>query len=932
MVHALRIWSTNPRLSFPSMMPRRLLRFISTAATLPIYRHPVLDVSSYNARIQELARLGHVDEARRVFDGMARRSTVSWNSMIFGYCHNGMVEEARSLFDAFAGKNTRTWTILVSGYAKTGRLGEARFLFDSMPERNTVSWNAMISGYVQNGDIKVARKLFDEMPEKNVTSWNSMITGYCHSHQMDEAQSLFERMPERNFVSCTVMISGYVQIDEHARAWEVFHKMLCEGVRPDQASFAAAVSAVMGLRNLKLLENLRTLAIKTGFEVDVVVGTAILNVYTRKSNELVTAMRFFEGMTERNEYTWSTMIAALSQVGRLDDALSIYERDPTKSIACRTALLTGFAQNGRIHEARHLFEQIPAPNAVSWNAMIAGYARNSMLDEAKELFNLMPSRNTISWAAMISGCAQNGRNEEALELLQELHRAGMLPSLSSFTSCFFACANMGALEVGKQLHSLAIKAGSQLNTYVCNAVITMYAKCNNMEYVDQVFSRMKVRDTVSWNSLIAAFAHNYMLEDARNAFDKMPDRDIVSWTAIISAYVQAEHGHEALELFIRMMSEGIVPNSSTITSILSTCGMQGAAKLGRQIHTLAIKLGQDLQLFVGNALITMYFKCGCVESLQVFDYMEERDIVTWNSVIAGCAQHGFGREAIEVFELMKSEGEVPNQVTFVGLLCACSHAGLVDKGWHYFKSMSQDYGLMPLEGHYACMVDLLGRAGHLYEAEAFIENMPIEPDSVVWGALLGACRIHRNAEVGRRVAERLFEMEPDNSGNYVLLSNIFSSLGMWDEVEEVRKLMRRRAVTKEPGCSWMQIKNKIHSFVTGDKQHELSEEIYATLKELYGRLRATGYVPDTSYVLHDVDEEQKENTLLCHSEKLAVAYGLLATPEGTPIQIMKNLRICGDCHTFIKFVSKAAEREIDVRDGNRFHHFRGGKCSCGDYW
>ncbi|XP_073010446.1 pentatricopeptide repeat-containing protein At4g14050, mitochondrial-like [Typha latifolia] len=930
MVVALR-WKRSGHLYFLLMARRRLLRFISTS-TLPSHWSPALDISTYNARIQELARLGHVEKARGLFDGMSHRSAITWNSMIFGYCQNGMVEEAHSLFDSFAGKNIRTWTILVSGYAKRGRLGEARILFNSMPEHNPVSWNAMISGYVQNGDISMARKLFDEMPEKNIASWNSMITGYCHTHQMREARILFYQMPERNLVSWTVMISGYVQIDKHIEAWVFFCRMHHGGVRPDQANFTAAVSAVMGIGNLKLLENLRSLAFKTDFEQDVVVGTSILNVYTRDSNGLDTAMRFFEGMRERNEYSWSTMIAALSHVGRLGDAFSLYERDPEKSIACQTALLTGFAQNCRIREARLLFEQIPYPNAVSWNAMIAGYAQNNMLDEAKDLFYRTPFRNSISWAAMISGYAQNGKSEEALELLQELHRSGTLPSLSSFTSGFFACANIEALEVGRQLHSLAIKVGSQFNTYVSNSLITMYAKCKNMADVAQVFSQMGARDTVSWNSMIAAFSQNYMLEDARIAFDKMPIRDVVSWTSIISAYVQAEHGHDATQLFIKMLGEGVLPNSSTITSILSTCGSLGATMLGRQIHTFAVKLGEDLHLFVGNALITMYFKCGCVESLQVFHQMEECDIVTWNSVIAGCAQHGFGREAIEIFELMKSEEVLPNQVTFVGLLCACSHAGLVDEGWYFFKSMTRDYGLMPLEGHYACMVDLLGRAGHLYEAEAFIANMPIEPDSVVWGALLGACRIHKNADVGRRVAERLFGMEPQNSGNYVLLSNIYSSLGMWDEVEEVRKLMRYQGVRKEPGCSWMQIKNKMHSFFTGDKQHEQMEEIYATLKELYSRLTATGYVPDTNYVLHDVDEEQKENALLYHSEKLAVAYGLLVTPECTPIQIMKNLRICGDCHTFVKFVSQATDRDIDIRDGNRFHHFRDGKCSCGDYW
>ncbi|CAA6668529.1 unnamed protein product [Spirodela intermedia] len=783
----------------PTVVRRGLRRFFQGLAVLPVPEYsPSCDLAASNSHIQELGRLGRTEEARCLFDGMPQRDVVTWNSMIAAYSHRGLADEARVLFDTFAGRNIRTWTILVSGYAKGGQIDEARRLFDAMPERNVVSWNAMISGYVQNGDITSARHLFEQMPERNVVSWNSMITGYCHARLMSEARELFEMMPEKNLVSWTVMISGFVQIQKFGEAWDVFVQMLSRGVRPDQSNFVAATSAVTGLGNLKLLESLRTLAMKANFEGDVVVGTAILNMYTRYDTRLDLAFRFFEGMLEKNEYSWSTMISALSQIGRLDDAISVYDKDPEKTIPSRCAMLTGYAQNGRVHEARQLFEQTRNPTVVSWNAMIAGYSQNGMIEEAMELFDRMPVRNSITWAAMISGCAQNGKNEDSLQLLAELHRRGMLPSHSCLTTSFFACGNIGALEMGRQVHSLAIKVGSHFNSFVGNALITMYSKCK---------------------------------------------------------------------------------------------------KFGRFGH------------FVCNALITMYFKCGCVDAFGVFDDMPERDIVSWNSVLAGCAQHGFGREAIKVFEQMKAEGVLPNHVTFVAVLCACSHAGLVDEGRHYFNSMSSDYGLMPLNGHYACMVDLLGRAGRLCEAKDLISDMPIEPDSVVWGALLGACRIHQNAELGRKVAERLFQMEPGNSGSYILLSNIYASLGMWDEVGKVRKLMRDRGVSKEPGRSWTQTKNRLQYFVTGDRQHEQIEEMHALLKEFYGKLKANGYLPETNCVLHDIEEEQKENVLLCHSEKLAVAYSLLNTPSGTPIQIIKNLRICGDCHTFIKlYPRKLGER------------------------
>ncbi|KAA8539182.1 hypothetical protein F0562_025874 [Nyssa sinensis] len=870
---------------------RRGFRSLSTLA-LSVQETPRINLIQCNKRIQELARLGRIDEARQVFDELIHRDAVTWNSMITGYSQNGRMYDARVLFDAFVGKNVRTWTALLTGYAKHGQIEEARGVFESMPERNIISWNAMISGYVQNGDLCNARWLFDQMPEKNIASWNSIITGYCHCYWMSEARKLFDQMPERNSPSWMVMISGYVQVNDHQEAWNLFVRLHRSEVRPDQPIFVVTLSAVMGLDDFELIESLRTIAIKTGYEGDVVMDTAVLNAYTRNGC-LDFAVKFFETMAERNEYSWTTMISAFSQCGRLDDAIQLYKRVPEQSVATRTAMMTAYSQNGRIQEARHIFDEIPNPNMVAWNAMVAGYAQNGMLEEAKYLFLQMPVRNSASWAAMIAGLVQNGQSKEALELLAELHGSGTVPSQSSFSSALFACADIGAIEMGRQIHSLSIKTGCQFNSYVGNGLISMYAKCKNVDDVSHLFGTMRVRDTVSWNSLITGFSDNYMLNDARNIFEKMPKHDVVSWSAIISAYVQAGHGEAALLLFLDMLACGTKPNESTITSLLSACGSLGATKLGEQIHALIHKLGVDSRVFVGNALVTMYFKCGCEDGFAVFEEMAERDIVTWNAVLAGCAQNGLGDEAVKTFEKMKAEGLVPNQISFLGLLCACSHSGLVDEGWGYFNSMSHDYGIIPLIHHYTCMVDLLGRAGRLSEAESVIVNMHIEPDSVIWEALLAACRIHRNIKLGQRVAERLFQMGTKNSGAYVLLSNIYASQGMWDKVREVRKLMLDRGVTKEPGISWIQIKSKLHSFLTGDKTHDQIEEIKSTLKELYGCFQATGYMPDTNFVLHDLDEEQKQSELLYHSEKLAVVFGILKTPNGWPIWIMKSLRICG---------------------------------------
>jgi pentatricopeptide repeat protein len=301
-------------------------------------------------------------------------------------------------------------------------------------------------------------------------------------------------------------------------------------------------------------------------------------------------------------------------------------------------------------------------------------------------------------------------------------------------------------------------------------------------------------------------------------------------------------------------------------------------------------------------------------------------------MIAGCAQHGHGKDALQLFERMEHAGVKPNHITYVCVLSACSHVGLVDEGRRYFDEMSQKHGITAKVEHFACMVDLLGRTGHLGEAEILINEMPFEPCALLWRTLLGACRIHGNIGIGKHAAERILELEPEEVSTYVLLSNIYAAAGKWDDVVSVRKLMRDRGVKKEPGISWIEVKNKVHTFLVRDKSHPQTKQIYSKLEELTRQMEVAGYVPDTNFVLHDVDEEHKDHLLSYHSEKLAISFGLISTPPGTSIQIFKNLRVCGDCHTATKFISKIVGRELIVRDANRFHHFTQGMCSCGDYW
>ena len=336
---------------------------------------------------------------------------------------------------------------------------------------------------------------------------------------------------------------------------------------------------------------------------------------------------------------------------------------------------------------------------------------------------------------------------------------------------------------------------------------------------------------------------------------------------------------------------------------------------------------------VGNALISMYSKCGSIRDARlVFDGMVIRDVISWTAMIGGLAMYGCGQVALQLFEQMKKEGVRPDSLTFVNVLSACSHTGLVDEGRRYFNTMSQDHCFLPTIVHYGCLVDLLGRAGHLDEAENIIKTMPLKADAAIWGTLLGACRLHGNVMLAERVADYSLKIEPQNVAVYVQLSNVYAEAGMWDSVAKVRKLMRERGVKKLPGRSWIEVAKKVHSFVVEDRSHPEAEEIYSELKSLTEKMKRAGYVPDTRLVMHEVDEEQKEEAVCHHSEKLAIVYGLMKTPSGMPIRISKNLRMCTDCHTATKFISKIVGREILARDASRFHHFKDGLCSCGDYW
>ncbi|CAM6045422.1 unnamed protein product [Sphagnum compactum] len=559
----------------------------------------------------------------------------------------------------------------------------------------------------------------------------------------------------------------------------------------------------------------------------------------------------------------------------------------------------------------HMVQRGLQPNIFIGNVLLDMFVNSSAsVEDAREVFdNKLVEKDVVSWSTMITGYAKHGHGKEAFELFCcMLQQEGVKPNTITYMSVLKACSSIipNGFECGEHVHAHIIESGFEPDVRVWTSLISMYTRCGRSGKALEVFYHMQRQGL---------------------------DSDVRVGTALIGMYAQSGRSQEAFEVFCHIQEQGMKPDKITYISMLKACSSPIALQLGKQLNLNIIEAGLGADIWIQNALIDMYAKCGSlVDARKVFDTMPQRDVVSWTVMIDALSQHGCGEEALELFGQMKEDGVQPDAITFIGVLSACSHAGLVNEGLRYFSSMFQDHGIMPTSTHYGCMVDLLGRAGRLREAEECIKKMPNEANPSIWAALLGACRVYCNVKLAESAAAHWLKLEPKNAAVYVLLSHVYAAAGMWDSIVEIRKLMEERGVQKEPGRCWIEVEGKMHTFVADDRTHLQVEQIYAELETLSVQMKEAGYVPDTRFVVHDLDEQQKERAVCYHSEKLAIAYGIISTAPGTQIRIFKNLRICSDCHTATKFISKITGREIVARDGNRFHHFNNGECSCGEYW
>ncbi|KAM7252790.1 hypothetical protein ACFE04_008658 [Oxalis oulophora] len=592
------------------------------------------------------------------------------------------------------------------------------------------------------------------------------------------------------------------------------------------------------------------------------------------------------------------------------------------------------------------------------------------LHYAYNLFLHCLNPNVFMYNTLIRGLSDSDTPNIALQLFVQMRDRipSQHPDSFSFTFVLKAAASWKCFNVGRQLHCQALKYALDDHLYVGTTLISMYGECECLDSARNVFHEMyqpnvaaqnavvtaclrsgnvieagKMFDLVpfknitTWNVMLAGYMKAGEVKLAKKMFFDMPVKDNVSWSSMIAGCAQNGCFNDAFNFFRELLRVGLRPNDVSLTGVLSACAQAGEFEIGRSLHGFMEKSGLNWMIAVNNVLIDAYSRCGNVDmAWLVFERMPIKNcIVSWTSIIGGFAMHGHGEKALRLFNKMESFGIKPDRIIFVSILYACSHAGMVAQGYKYFLKMKDLYGIEPIMEHYGCVVDLYGRAGKLQEAYKFIRQMPIPPNEIIWRTLLGACGIHGNVKLAEVVKERLSELDPDDSGDYVLLSNVYATARKWRDVVSVRRTMAEQRIKKTPGWSRVEVDRTMYSFVAGGKQGKFTREASEKLKEIILKLRVEGgHVAEIGSVLHDIEEEEKEDSVSTHSEKLALAFGIsrLREAEGKSLRIFKNLRICWDCHTMMKLVSKVYGLEIVLRDRSRFHVFKTGGCSCKDYW
>nr|GEV36003.1 pentatricopeptide repeat-containing protein At1g18485 [Tanacetum cinerariifolium] len=818
-------------------------------------------------------------------------------------------------------RNLYQWNTLISGYTRNGLWYDTMYTFsqllltDHVPDSFTlpcvikacVGVSSFVSGRVVHG-MAVKGGLVSD-----VFVSNSLVAMYGKFGIVEDSVKVFDRMPERNLVTWNSLISVFSDNGFFWKCVDLFVELVGgDGLVPDVATLVTVLPVCGGEKEVSLGKMIHSVAVKLGLFRDLKVQNALMDMYV-KCGYMLEAETLLDRNNKKNVVSWNSVIWGCSKEGEVEKTFELLYKmqcgsdgvkpdqvtvlNVLKVCFHRSKLLKVKELHG--YSIRHGIES----DELVANAFIAAYAKcecGSPLCLAENIFYSMKNKTVSSWNALIGGYTQNADPLQAIDIYRKMTYLGFKPDWYTIGSLLLVCTELKLLKYGKETHGFVIRNGLETDSHIGNSLLSFYIHC------DKPLS-------------------------AKIMFDGLENRNMVSWNTMIAGYSQKRLPNKTLNNFRTMVYSGTQPKEIATMSVLSACSQLSALRLGQSIHCFALKKNLTNDKLVNSSIIDMYAKTGCIEaSRYVFDQTDKKHVALWTVLIASYGINGQGKEAIELFYEMQCLNMKPDHFTFIAILMACNHGGLVAEGLTLFDEMQPVHGVKPKLEHYACLVDMLGRAGRFDDAIMLTAKMPQEPDARMWSSLLSSCRVHGNIKLGKEVAEKLLQLEPNKAENYVLSSNLYASSGKWDDVRTIRQRMKKNGLKKQVGCSWIEIRGRVYDFVAGNK-------VIPDIHDMWHRLEQDivtryGYKPDTKCVLHELTKDEQVDILRGHSEKLAVCFGLLQTDKSVTLRIFKNLRICEDCHNAIKLVSKAVDREIIMRDNKRFHHFRDGHCSCGDYW
>eukprot|EP00250_Pteridium_aquilinum_P033257 c5373_g1_i1 orf=98-3787(+) len=1014
---------------------------------------PTPNAFSWSAIISAHAKHGHLDQALDLYYQMMK-STVQPDSHVFvailEACSESVAISRGRLIHTdivqcgYSG-HLHVCNVLIAMYSRCGSIEDACLVFQCLPKADVVTWNTLLTSYVKSGRNTEALQLFEQMRSSGAKpdriTYVCVLKACCGRDQLEQGRiihcHIMENGVELDFFLGSSLIEMYCRCDNFTAAFRTFHRlktqdaalwntimsmysqhgkaqqaigflqsMQAHSIEPDWNTLVWCLNAFLEMASIKEGKLLHACIVKKGMEAAALVGRMLVDMYFR-CGSLEQARTVFNGLPTRDVTAWSTLIRGYFESGHNQEAFDCLNEMQEDGILpdqlTYVCILKGCANLAALGPGQKVHSLTVATgfeiDLVVGNNLVVMYNRCGCLEDARAIFDRLPERDVITWNAMIDGYTKHGFVETALDLYNQMCRKGMQPNLVTFVCTLKACSAMRNIEQGRQLHAQLIGRGIELDPIIGNSLLDMYSKCGSFEDALFLFDGLSKKAVITWNTLIAGYSlhqcgratldlfrrmqieglkpdsitfvcvlkaclslldleqgkeihahivknglemdiyignilismygHCGSMEDAHRVFDLMKEKDVVTWSALMTGYTHSGLGKEVLQIFEKMWFKDIKPDEAAFVCALKACSETAALEQGRTLHGHAVEKGCELNPPISSTLITMYGKCGNLNmACLVFNKSSRQSVVTYNAMLAVFGEHGQCRSSFQLFESMTRAGMKPTNITFICLLSACRSLELVDEGCYQFTLMHRNYGIVPEAEHYGCMVDILGKAGLVDEAEDLLETIPLASNIVGWTSLLSSCNRHFDINRGERCFDGAVNIDPANTAVYVLMSKLYKSAGLHKNAQEVESLRKHGNKWKKPGRAYIEINKKVHEFVVGDKTHPQIDKIQLKVKALGEKITERIHMPHPNLANLPISNEDKGDNLCGHSEKLAIAFGLMSTDAGTTIRVAKNIRMCADCHRTSRLTSLIENREIIISDSYCVHNFRDGACSC----